>query len=125
MEPDRAVAPARRVTLPGMEEAGAYEWFQRGMELMRTRDFHPAAVALERAKAIEPDKGSIREALGRAYLSTRQFERAAVEFGVAVEIQPTDHYAHYCLGRALQGLGEADRAARHYELARCLGSTLV
>ncbi len=104
---------------------GAYEWFQRGMELMQTRDFHPAAVALEQAKKLEPDKGSIREALGRAYLSTRQFARAAEEFGVAVEIQPTGHYAHYCLGRALQGLGDDERAARHYELARCLGSKLV
>ena len=29
------------------EGVGAYEWFQRGMELMESRDFHPAAVALE------------------------------------------------------------------------------
>ncbi len=110
----------------GMSEGvGAYEWFQRGMELMETRDFHPAAVALEQAKKLEPDKASIREALGRAYLSTRQFERAAEEFEVAVEIQPTDHYAHYCLGRAYRGMGEDDRAERHYELARCLGSKLA
>ena len=107
------------------EGVGAYEWFQRGMELMRSRDFHPAAVALEQAKKLEPDKGSIREALGRAYLSTRQFRRAADEFEMAIEIQPTDHYAHYCLGRAYRGLGDEDRAARHYELARCLGSKLV
>lgn len=108
-----------------MEEPGAYEWFQRGMELMRSRDFHPAAVALQKARVLEPDKGSIREALGRAYLSTRQFARAAEEFGVAIGIQPTDHYAHYCLARSLQGLGDTKAAARHYELARSLGSTLV
>ncbi len=104
---------------------GAYEWFQRGMELMESRDFHPASVALEQAKKLEPDKASIREALGRAYLSTRQFARAVEEFEVAVEIQPTDHYAHYCLGRAYRGLGDDERAARHSELARCLGSKLA
>lgn len=107
------------------DDVAAYEWFMRGMDLMGTRDFHPAAVALEQAKKLEPRKASIREALGRAYLSTRQFDRAAREFEVAIAIQPTDHYAHYCLGRAYRGLGDDGRAARHYELARCLGSKLA
>lgn len=108
-----------------MDDVGAYEWFQRGMDLMRSRDFHPATVALQKARALEPDKGSIREALGRAYLSTRQFDRASEQFGAAVEMQPTDHYAHYCLARSLQGLGDREGAARHYGLARRLGSPLV
>jgi len=107
------------------EGVGAYESFQRGVDLMESRDFHSAAVALEQEKKLEPEKASIREALGRAYLSTRQFARAVEEFEVAVEIQPADHYAHYCLGRAYRGLGEDDRAERHHELARCLGSRLA
>lgn len=103
----------------------AYEAYQRGHELLESRDFNAATVALERAKRLEPDKGSIREALGRAYLSTRRYRAAAEEFAVAVELAPTDHYAHFGLGRALERLGDTVAANRHYTLARCLGSTLV
>ncbi|MEI7521440.1 MAG: tetratricopeptide repeat protein [Thermoleophilia bacterium] len=108
-----------------MSEVGAYEHFQRGMELLASRDFHQAAVALESAKRLEPDKASIREALGRAYLSVREYAKAVEEFEVVAEIAPTDHYAQYCLGRAYRGLGDGDRAARAFELARCFGSPLV
>jgi Flp pilus assembly protein TadD len=103
----------------------AYESFCRGRELLATHDFRAATVALERAKRLEPDKGSIREALGRAYLSCRAYGRAAEEFQAAVDLAPTDHYAHYGLARALDRLGQRRGAARHYKLARCFGSTLV
>ncbi len=103
----------------------AYEYYQRGQELLNSRNFQAASVALERAKRLEPDKGSIREALGRAYLSSRVYQRAAEEFAVAVELAPTDHYAHYGLGRALERLGDTEASRRHYTLARCFGSQLV
>ena len=103
----------------------AYEYFQRGQELLTTRDFQAASIALERAKRLEPDKASIREALGRAYLSSRDYRRAAAEFTAAVELAPTDHYAHFGLGRALDRLGDTTGAKRHYKLARWFGSTLV
>ncbi|MEW6582910.1 MAG: hypothetical protein AB1416_09135 [Actinomycetota bacterium] len=103
----------------------AYEAFCRGTELLDAREYRQAAVALERAKRLEPDKASIREALGRAYLSSRAYGRAAVEFEAVVRIAPTDHYAHFGLARSLDRLGDARRAALHYKLARCLGSTLV
>jgi len=107
------------------DEFEAYEAFQRGTELLAESEFRQAAIALERAKRLEPDKGSIREALGRAYLSSRAYSRAAEEFAVAVELAPADHYAHFGLGRALERLGDARGAAKHYRLARWLGSTLV
>jgi tetratricopeptide (TPR) repeat protein len=100
----------------------AYEYFHRGHELLATHDFQAAAVALERAKRLEPQKGSIREALGRAYLSSRAYVRAAEEFQAAVDLAPTDSYAHFGLARALDRLGDGARAARHYKLARCFGS---
>ena len=103
----------------------AYDCFCRGRELLDAEEFRQAAVPLERAKRLEPDKGSIREALGRAYLSARAYRRAAEEFEAAVRLSPTDHYAHFGLGRALDRLGDERGAARHYKLARCLGSTLV
>jgi Flp pilus assembly protein TadD len=103
----------------------AYEYYRRGQELLDSRDFRAASVALERAKRLEPDKGSIREALGRAYLSSRAYRRAAEEFAAAVALSPTDHYAHFGLGRAMERLGDQVAARRHYTLARCFGSTLV
>jgi len=99
----------------------AYDAFQRGSELLEAREFRQATVALEQAKRLEPAKGSIREALGRAYLSSRQYRHAAEEFAVAVDLAPTDHYAHYGLARSLERLGEGRGAARHYKLARCFG----
>lgn len=103
----------------------AYDAYCRGTELLDAQEYRQAAIALERAKRLEPDKGSIREALGRAYLSSRAYHRAAEEFGAAVELAPTDHYAHYGLARSLDRLGDARGAALHYKLARCLGSKLV
>jgi hypothetical protein len=51
---------------------GAYELFSRGMGFLRDGHPHQAAMLLGRAKLIEPDKASIREALGRAlYMSGR------------------------------------------------------
>jgi tetratricopeptide (TPR) repeat protein len=101
----------------------AYEAFQNGSWLLERHEYRQAAIALERAKALEPDKGSIREALGRAYLASRSYVRAAEEFGVAVELCPTDGYAHYGLARSLSRLGDP-LAARHYRLARLFGTGL-
>ncbi|MGD9694598.1 MAG: tetratricopeptide repeat protein [Thermoleophilia bacterium] len=106
-----------------MSETEAYEAYRNGQWLLEAREFRQAAVSLERAKALEPDKASIREALGRAYLSSRAYRRAAEEFAVAVELSPTDGYAHYCLARSLSRLG--DPAARtHYRLADLFGTGL-
>ena len=40
---------------------------------------------LSKAAELEPEKTSIREALGRAYFRSRQFEEARVEFEAVVE----------------------------------------
>lgn len=101
----------------------AYDLFKKGSELLERGDFMAAAVPLERARQLEPDKGSIREALGRAYLSSRSYRRAAEEFAAAVELSPTDGYAHYGLARSLDRLGDP-LAARHYRLAECFGTGL-
>ena len=71
-----------------------------------------------RPRDLEPEKTSIREALGRAYFRSRQFEQARVEFEAVVERAPTNDYALFCLGRALLELGppgggaQAARAGR-------------
>ena len=58
---------------------------------------------------MEPEKTSIREALGRAYFRSRQFEEAVVEFQAVVERAPTNDYALFCLGRALMECGRPGR----------------
>ena len=79
----------------------AYELFKKGSELLDRGDFNAAAIPLERARDLEPDKSSVREALGRAYFRSGQFQKAAVEFEAVVERHPVNDYAHFCqIGRA-------------------------
>jgi Flp pilus assembly protein TadD len=79
-----------------------------------------ATVALEKAKKREPDKASIREALGIAYFRIRRYEEAEAEFRAMLELAPADDYAHYALGRCLEKRGRAAEANGHYKLASSL-----
>jgi Flp pilus assembly protein TadD len=94
-----------------------YDLYQRGHALLKSGDFSQATVPLSKAAALEPEKTSIREALGRAYFRSRQFEQARVEFEAVVELAPTNDYALFCLGRALLELGRAAEARRPLVLA--------
>src|SRR6266568_3032322 len=69
-------------------EPTAYDSFQEGCRLLANESPHAAVVALERARDLEPDKGSIRETLGRAYFRTGRFGEARAEFSRAVDIEP-------------------------------------
>lgn len=95
----------------------AYDLFKKGSDLLERGDFMAAAVSLERARDLEPDKSSVREALGRAYFRSSRFEEAAVEFAAVVERYPVNDYAHFCLGRALWKTGREAEARRHATLA--------
>jgi Flp pilus assembly protein TadD len=94
-----------------------YDLFQRGMRLLEAGEFHQATVPLRKAAAIEPEKTSIREALGRAYFRSRNFEQAAVEFEAVVERAPTNDFALFCLGRSLMQLGRNQEARKPLALA--------
>ncbi len=95
----------------------AYEAFQEGSQLLTNANPHAAAVALERARDLEPDKGSVREALGRAYFSSGRFTDASVEFERAIELDPVNDYAHFGLGLARLRMGDDVGARRHLKLA--------
>jgi Flp pilus assembly protein TadD len=95
----------------------AYDFFQRGSELLEKGDFMAAAIPLERARDLEPDKSSVREALGRAYFRSGRFQKAAVEFAAVVERHPVNDYAHFCLGRSLENTGRRREARHHAALA--------
>jgi len=99
------------------DHEGAYALLQRGHELLRRRHHAQAAVVLERARSLEPQRGSIMEALGRAYCNSGDFERAAEAFGRLVVIDPVAAYGHFGLGLSLKRLGRPDRARGHLRLA--------
>lgn len=95
----------------------AYTAFQEGSRLLATSNHHAAVVALERARELEPAKGSIREALGRAYFRCGRYPAARAEFARAVEIEPVNDYAHFGLGLCLLRTGDRIGARRHLKLA--------
>jgi len=97
-----------------------YDLFQQGRDHLRKGNAAQATVALEKAKRREPDKASIREALGIAYFRIQRWEEAEREFRAMLELAPTDDYAHYALGRSLEKLGKETEANGHYKLASSL-----
>lgn len=94
-----------------------YDLFQNGMKLLEERDYHAASVPLSRAAELEPDKTSVREALGRALFGAQRYAEAATEFEAVVERAPTNDYALFCLGRSLQQLGRHSEARKPLTLA--------
>ena len=98
----------------------AYDHFQQGRAHLKDGMAAQATVALEKAKRLEPDKASIREALGIAYFRIQRWQEAEAEFRAVLEISPTDDYAHYALGRSLEKQGRDAEANGHYKLASSL-----
>jgi Flp pilus assembly protein TadD len=97
-----------------------YDLYQRGIELLEGGHHHQAAVPLARARDLEPDKTSVREALGRALFHTQHYEEAAAEFQAVIDRAPTNDYALFCLGRCLQLMGRHAEARKPLALAACL-----
>jgi Flp pilus assembly protein TadD len=97
-----------------------YNLFQQGRAHLKRGMPAQATVALEKAKKREPDKASIREALGIAYFRIRRWEEAEAEFRKVLELSPVNDYAHYALGRSLEKQGRTREANTHYKLASSL-----
>ncbi len=102
-----------------------YTLFQRGRAHLKKGMAAQATVSLEKAKRREPEKASIREALGIAYFRIRRWQEAESEFRKLLELSPVNDYAHYALGRCLEKQGRDAEANGHYKLASSLrpGST--
>lgn len=94
-----------------------YDLYVRGMAHLERHDYAQATVALEKVARRDPQKSSVREALGRAYFHLRRYRAAADEFAAVVERHPVNHYAHFCLGRSLSKAGRAEEARAHLALA--------
>jgi Flp pilus assembly protein TadD len=97
-----------------------YNLFQQGRAHLREGMAAQATVSLEKAKRREPEKASIREALGIAYFRIHRYEEAESEFRKMLDLSPADDYAHYALGRCLEKQGRETEAQGHYKLASSL-----
>ena len=91
--------------------------YRRGLELLEDGDFAEARGYLERAAESDPDKASVREALGRTYFRLHDYSAAVEEFAAVVESHPVNDFAHFCLGRALSKVGDTEAARHHLALA--------
>jgi Flp pilus assembly protein TadD len=101
----------------GEADGEAYVRFQEGSRLLDSGNAHAAVVALERARELEPDKGSIREALARAYFRSQQVDAARAEFEKVLELDPVNDYAHFGLGMCLLRKGDRAAARGHLKMA--------
>src|SRR5881392_1479501 len=103
-----------------MSESETFDLFQQGRDRLSKGMAAQATVPLEKAKAREPEKASIREALGIAYFRIHRYAEAESEFRKMLELAPADDYAHYALGRCLEKQGHDHDANGHYKLASSL-----
>ena len=97
-----------------------YSLFQKGRTHLERGMAAQATVALEKARRREPEKASIREALGIAYFRIGRWDAAEAEFRKLLELSPVNDYAHYALGRTIEKTGRLREANAHYKLASSL-----
>ena len=99
------------------ERETAYGLLRRAQGLLRRRHHAQAAILLERARRLEPGKGSIVEALARAYYNSGQHAQAVDAFEELLTIDPSTAYGHYGLGLSLKKVGRQTEARTHLRLA--------
>jgi len=95
----------------------AYTAFSEGMRLLADDNVHAAVIALEQARELEPAKGSVREALARAYYRSGRFAAAEEEFQATLDIEPVNDYAQFGVGLCRLRAGDRARARGHLRLA--------
>jgi tetratricopeptide (TPR) repeat protein len=102
---------------PAQPVGEVYDWYVRGLELLKARNPAAAAALLEHAVQAEPESRAIREALARAQFNSGRLQDARDNFAAIVATSPTEDYARFGLGLALSRLGAYDEAAEHLALA--------
>ncbi|MFI6736194.1 MULTISPECIES: tetratricopeptide repeat protein [Nonomuraea] len=101
----------------GAPGGGVYDWYQRGVRLLKEGSPAAAAALLERAAAAEPESRSILEALARAQFNSRQYAEAAASFRQIVNANPAEDYAYFGLGLSLWRTGDVEGAQEPLAIA--------
>ena len=104
----------------GSASTNAYELFIEGKKLTKDKDFLKAIMLLEKAKKLEPQKSSIREALAAAYYNCGFHESAKKNFLKAIDIDVTNDFAHYGLALCLIKEGKINTAFGHLKMAQAM-----
>ncbi|MFB4318742.1 tetratricopeptide repeat protein [Actinomadura sp. 21ATH] len=105
---------------PAGPDGGVYEWYTRGLALLKAGSAAAAVQLLARAADAEPASRSIREALARAQFGARRFREAAENFRFIVEVDPAEDYALFGLGLSLSRLGDFQGAVEPLALAAAM-----
>jgi Flp pilus assembly protein TadD len=104
----------------GAPVGDVYDWFQRGMRLLKEGSPAAAAALLERAAQAEPESRSVREALARAQFNSRRYAEAADSFRWIVAANPAEDYAYFGLGMALWRTGDMEAAQEPLAIAAAM-----
>ena len=100
-----------------MNSKNAYELFSEGKALVNRNNHLGAIMLFEKAKEIEPRKGSIREALARSYYICGFYKTAKKHFSKAIEIDAANDYAYFGLGLCLVKEGKFRPALGQLKIA--------
>lgn len=99
------------------EEFDAYRLLVKARALMSEGLNRQAALELERAVTLEPQKDSITETYARALFNSGQLRKALVEFTKVAERCPTNHYAHFGVALCKERLGDRRGAIAMLKIA--------
>ncbi len=97
--------------------SNAYYFFKKGKKLSQEGKFLEAVMFLEKAKKLEPEKGSIREILASSYYNCGFYASAKRNFIKALKIDACNDFAHYGLGLCLIRENKLSRALGHFKIA--------
>ncbi len=98
----------------------AYDWYQRGLQMLESGNPAAATQLLNRAAGRVPRSRSVLEALARAQFDAEQYAEAADAFRALAESNPDDDYAQFGWGLAAARLGEYETAVEHLALAAAM-----
>ena len=103
-----------------MNSKNAYELFSEGKALVNRNDHLNAIMFFEKAREVEPEKGSIREALARSYYNCGLYSSARKHFRKAIEIDAANDYAYFGLGLCLAREGKFKTALGQLKIAAAM-----
>ncbi len=111
----RLAQAARETPLAGSPLARAREAYERGVQLVLSRDYAAAVEALTNALAADATLAVAYTARGSANVGLRRFYEAAADYQDALRLDPTRAAPLYGLAEAYSALGRAADARLYYD----------